>query len=144
MASSCVRKHGDIFTKSCKSKPLKAWRSILLSFSSRCWRIISSTLHGVEGTLVSPWWTKQHTGFYHVTTLKLTEASGILQWSRGFPAAGKETCDKKDPHPVDSSVPFLLWRQAFYFAVGQGNTCLTDWFNIRRYLRRWLWARHFE
>lgn len=64
---------------------LQAWLSILLSFSSRCWRIISSTLHGVEGTLVSPWRTKQQRSSYHLTTVTWTEVSGTnLTVIQGF------------------------------------------------------------
>lgn len=64
---------------------LQAWLGILLSFSSRCWRIISSTLHGVEGMPVSPWWTKQHRSSYHLTTVTWTGVSGTnLTVIQGF------------------------------------------------------------
>lgn len=49
----------------------KAQLIVLPSFSSRCWRIISRTLHGVAGMLVSPWWTKQHRSVCRVTRLEL-------------------------------------------------------------------------
>lgn len=67
------RHHWHIFNQFWLLESLSAWLTVLLSFSSRSWRIISSTLHGVAGTLVSPCWTKQHISIYCVTHLKLTE-----------------------------------------------------------------------